>query len=181
MTDEVVPRSETLGNLNGGDTPSHEINLYPLIFGFLANLVDLEPFSFTLVEPVASNGTTRSHISQHGTNVVRPQAITSSPPVESDSITWICVSDEISWSGIGTASECRVLGTLIRVLCADSTNDAGGTWDVALENLALDGNAPEDAMCGHEWSNEERSEEKRGELHCIVGSGSRPAKRRIIF
>ena len=139
MTDEIVPVSEILGDQNGSDASFHKIILYPLRVinpRFLADLVDFEPFSFSLVEFVASNGTTRSHISQHGTNVVRPlvdrsatnkgtivkstyRAITGSPPVESDVITWICISNESSWTRIGTTRECRVVGTLIRILFAD--------------------------------------------------------------
>lgn len=137
MTDEVVSRSEFLGNPNGVDTPSHEILLCPLTSGFPANLVDLEPFSFTLVELVASNATTRSHISQHRTSVVRPLivdrsaknkettvnstyiAIRSSLPSESDGIAWFCVREESSFSGIVTASERKVLGTIIRILSVD--------------------------------------------------------------
>jgi hypothetical protein len=172
MTDKVVPWSDIGRDPNGCNASGHKIILYPFgIVGFPADLVNLEPLSVSLVELVASNGSTRSHICQHGSNVVRPLAITSSPPVKSDNIAWICVSNESSWTGIGTACKSRVVGTLIRILRADLPNDArvgGPTCTVALENFALDGNPPQDTVGRHIGSGQERSEDECGELHCIA-------------
>jgi hypothetical protein len=117
MADKIVPSGDIAGDPHGRDASVLEIVLHPITtVGFPADLVDLEPLSVSLVELVAGNGTTRSHICQHGTNVVRPLATTSSPPVKGDRIARICVGDERGWAGVGTACESDVVSTLVRIL-----------------------------------------------------------------
>jgi hypothetical protein len=172
MANEVVPRSDILGEPNGRDASGEKVVLDPFsAVGFPADFVDLEPLGVCLVELVASNGSTGSHICQHGTNVVRPRAITSSPPVESDSVAGIGSSGESSWTGVGAACKRRVVGTLVRILGADLANDAGvggTTCTVALEYSALNGYPPEKPVGGDVGGSQEGSEEDCGELHCIA-------------
>lgn len=95
MTDKVVAWSNILGNLGGCEISVLNLILYPqlLVVGILADLVNLEPLGARLVELVARNGPTRSHISKHGSDVVRPQSITGRRPVKFDGITRICSGD----------------------------------------------------------------------------------------
>jgi hypothetical protein len=117
MADKIVPRGNISGDPDGCDASVHEIALHPFTaVGFLAYLVDLEPLGVSLVELAARNGTTRSHICQHGSNVVRPRATISRPPVKSDTIARICISNERRWAGIWTACKSRIVGALIGIL-----------------------------------------------------------------
>ena len=74
MTNKILPWGDILGNPNGCDTPFEKSILYPfaIVVGIPADLVDLEPLCVSLVELVARHGSTRSHICQHGSDVVRP-------------------------------------------------------------------------------------------------------------
>jgi hypothetical protein len=183
MTDEIVPWGDVLGDSNGRGSTVEKIVLEPFATaGFPASLVDLEPLSVSLVELVAGNGATRSHVCQLGTSVVRPLAITSRPPVKSNGIAWIDIGYKSSWSGIGTACNCGIVGTLVRILRADLPNDAGvggATYTVTLEDFALDGNTPRATMGGNVGGGEEGSEEECGEFHCIARRGTVEAKGRV--
>jgi len=150
MADNIIARSDVVGDLNGRDASVEKIVLDPFgTVGFSADLVDLEPLSVGLVELVAGDGSTRGQVCQHGSDVMWPLAIISRPPVEADGIARIRISDEGSWAGIGTAGESRVVCALVGILCADLADDAGvgGTaWSVPLEVSAVDRDASEGAV-----------------------------------
>lgn len=153
MADNIIARSDVVGDLNGRDASVEKIVLDPFgTVGFSADLVDLEPLSVGLVELVAGDGSTRGQQPTIGMMMITGGhylAIISRPPVEADGIARIRISDEGSWAGIGTAGESRVVCALVGILCADLADDAGvgGTaWSVPLEVSAVDRDASEGAV-----------------------------------
>jgi len=167
---EIVAGRDVLWDLHSGSTSVEKIDLHPVgTVGFSADLVDLEPFGAGLVELVACGGSTRGHVSQHRTNVMRPFLVVCGPPVEADGISRIGVCDEGSWAGIGATGDGWVCGTLVGILSADLANDArvgGPTWSISLKVFAVDRDAAKSAMGRYVRCSEESGED---ELHCITG------------
>jgi hypothetical protein len=117
MADKIVAGGDVLGDLNGCYTSIEKVLLYPVgTVWFPPDLVNLEPLSAGLIELVASDGATGGHVCQHRPNVMWPRAITGRSPVETDSVAWVCICDEGSWTGIGSAGESRVGGAFVGIL-----------------------------------------------------------------
>lgn len=112
-------------------------------------MVYLEPLGVGLVEFVAGDGAAGGHVGQHWSDVVWPCAIICGPPSKGDRISRIGITDEGSWTRVGTTGEGRVVGAFIGILRADLADDTGvgrPAWGVSLEILALDRDSAEGAV-----------------------------------